>query len=185
VRTTRGPWLLYDNLEDPFQLVNRIEDPDCAAVRAALETELQNWLGRLGDEFLEGWEYVRRAGLEHYFELHEPLGFCEGPNGSWRSTNPRGRLWSIDTQLSRIEQDPRACELLRRHAPAIAEASAIWNPRHSPRIAAMADPTCASPDQLSALDAGLAALSSKDLTRTQDVADAGLPPNRRLMPAFA
>jgi arylsulfatase A-like enzyme len=184
VRTTRGPWLLYDNLEDPHQLVNRLHDPAYASVRAELEGELRGWLDRLGDEFLEGSEYVRRAGLEHYFEVNEPLGFCEGTDGSWRSTNPRGRNWSIDTQLSRIGQDPQARKLLEQHAPALAQASPVWNQRHSPRIAAMADPTCASPEQLAALDAALGALPPRDLALRQDVADAALPPNRRLLPAL-
>jgi hypothetical protein len=184
VRTSRGPWLLYDNLEDPFQLVNRVEDPQFSAVREDLESELRGWLDRLGDEFLEGAEYVRRAGLEHYFEVNEPLGFCEGPRGSWRSTNPRGRVWSIDTQFSRIEGDPDARELLREYAPAMAVESRVWNRRHSPRIAAMADPARVSSDDLAALDKALGQLPPRDLAGPQDVADAGLPPSRRLLPAL-
>jgi hypothetical protein len=48
----------------------------------------------------------------------------------------------------------------------------------------MADPTRASPEQLAALDAALGALPPRDLALRQDVADAALPPNRRLLPAL-
>lgn len=182
VRTVRGPWLLYDNTRDPLQLVNRIEDQDYARIREDLERELQAWMERLDDEFLEGAEYVRRAGLEHYFEVNEPLGFCESESRSWRSTNPLGRIWSIDTQLSCFEQSTEASEVLRRYAPRLAEGSQVWNQRHSPRIAAMADPGCADPEELSALDAALAVLPPRDLHRAQEVAGAALPPRRPLMP---
>lgn len=185
VRSLHGPWLLYDNLEDPFQLANLVEDPNYLAVREDLEGELDRWLERLGDEFLEGAEYVRQAGLGHYFEVNEPLGFCEGPNRSWRSTNPRGRIWSSDTQLSRFEQSPEAGEVLRGFIPRLGEGSPVWNELHSPRIAALADPDLAGPDVLLELDAALAALGPRDRLRAQDVADAALPPERQLAAAFA
>lgn len=185
VRTIRGAWLLYDNAKDPFQLRNLIDDPDYVGVRENLERELEMWLERLDDEFLKGSEYVRRAGLEHYFEVHEPLGFCEGENRSWRSTNPLGRVWSIDTQLSRFAQSPAATEALRRFMPRLTEPSVVWSERHSPRIAALTEASPDVLDRLAELDAALAGLPPRDVAQTQDVADAALPPLRRLMPARA
>ncbi len=70
VRTTRytyvrdldGPWLLYDNAEDPFQLRNLVADPACAAIRSDLEERLRARLAQTGDEFLPGPELIRRCG---------------------------------------------------------------------------------------------------------------------------
>jgi len=62
VRTLDGPWLLYDNERDPYQLDNLIEREDCADIRADLERRLQAKLDRLGDEFLPGMDYIRKWG---------------------------------------------------------------------------------------------------------------------------
>jgi arylsulfatase A-like enzyme len=62
VRTLDGPWLFYDNEEDPFQQENLIVRRD----KLDLQRELDDWLGRKlqerGDEFLPGMEYIRRWG---------------------------------------------------------------------------------------------------------------------------
>lgn len=44
VRDSNGPWLLYDNQADPFQMRNLIDDPAHAGIRADLEAELQRQL---------------------------------------------------------------------------------------------------------------------------------------------
>ncbi len=64
VRTLDGPWLLYDNEADPYQLRNRADDPAMAGVQAELDATLQARLDAVGDEFLPGDEYVRRWGYE-------------------------------------------------------------------------------------------------------------------------
>ena len=33
VRTIDRPWLLYDNLQDPYQLENLIDNPDCKDIQ--------------------------------------------------------------------------------------------------------------------------------------------------------
>jgi arylsulfatase A-like enzyme len=76
VRNLDGPWLLYDNEADPYQMNNLIDSPAHADLQAALEARLQAWLDELGDEFLDGWEYLRRDGLDHYFE---PNDACTRP----------------------------------------------------------------------------------------------------------
>ncbi|MBN1673521.1 MAG: sulfatase [Kiritimatiellae bacterium] len=62
VRTLDGPWLLYDNAEDPYQLDNRAGLPDHARVQAQLDARLHRRLKAVADDFLPGTEYVRRWG---------------------------------------------------------------------------------------------------------------------------
>jgi arylsulfatase A-like enzyme len=61
-RTLDGPWLLYDNREDPYQLRNLADDPGCAGRVGELDAWLQRRLDAMGDEFLPGIEYIRRWG---------------------------------------------------------------------------------------------------------------------------
>jgi arylsulfatase A-like enzyme len=62
VRDLRGPWLLYDNLEDPYQLDNLCGRPEHRALQAELDRHLQELLDARGDEFLPGEAYVERWG---------------------------------------------------------------------------------------------------------------------------
>jgi arylsulfatase A-like enzyme len=71
VRDLDGPWLLYDNETDPYQLHNLIDDPAYADLQAQLETALQTRLDQLGDEFLDGRAYLTRDGLSHYREVNK------------------------------------------------------------------------------------------------------------------
>jgi arylsulfatase A-like enzyme len=72
VRTTDGPWLLYDNEADPFQMKNRIDDPTHAALRENLEAQLQKRLVDRKDEFKAGSYYLERDHLTHYQEVNNP-----------------------------------------------------------------------------------------------------------------
>jgi arylsulfatase A-like enzyme len=60
VRDLSGPWLLYDNAEDPYQLSNRVGVMTYAEVEAALDWQLDDRLRSLGDAFLPGMDYMRR-----------------------------------------------------------------------------------------------------------------------------
>lgn len=62
VRNLEGPWLLYDNLEDPYQLRNLVGQPEHAGLESLLEAELRRWLERTGDEFLPQEAYWERFG---------------------------------------------------------------------------------------------------------------------------
>ncbi len=62
VRDLQGPWLLFDNREDPFQQVNRSNDPDFGRLRKTLDELLRHNLEATRDEFLPAEEYVRRWG---------------------------------------------------------------------------------------------------------------------------
>lgn len=57
-----GPWLLYDNLEDPFQLHNRVADPAYHQIRESLDSELQRRLQARGDTFRSCAEMIAAAG---------------------------------------------------------------------------------------------------------------------------
>jgi arylsulfatase A-like enzyme len=63
-RDLTGPWLLYDNEADPYQLTNLVDQPQVASVQAELDALLDRKLARVGDEFLPGIEYVKRRGVK-------------------------------------------------------------------------------------------------------------------------
>ncbi|MBA2810563.1 sulfatase [Streptomyces sp. KM273126] len=86
IRSLQGPWLLYDNVDDPLQLNNLCADPAYASLVEELDGELDRRLAELGDEFLPAEEYLRRDGLEHYSEVNTPVGSSKGPDGAWQST---------------------------------------------------------------------------------------------------
>ena len=61
-RDLDGPWLLYDNEADPFQLENLVNRPEVDTVQADLETQLQAKLDDRDDQFLPGEEYIESWG---------------------------------------------------------------------------------------------------------------------------
>lgn len=101
VRGLAGPWLLYDNHEDPYQLRNLCDDPAAKDLRQRLDAELDGWLTRLGDEFLPAGDYLRRDGLSHYAEVNNPTGRSGGPDGEWFSTMEADDDWVLDGPVRR------------------------------------------------------------------------------------
>lgn len=61
-RSLDGPWLLFDNEADPYQLENLADRPQCAELQAGLDRLLHRELAALGDEFLDGMRYIKRWG---------------------------------------------------------------------------------------------------------------------------
>jgi arylsulfatase A-like enzyme len=59
-RSLEGPWLLYDNEADPYQMTNLAGAPDRASLQADLDRRLQRLLDVQGDRFLPGAEYLKR-----------------------------------------------------------------------------------------------------------------------------
>lgn len=70
LRTTRytyardldGPWLLYDNENDPYQQENLIGQPDYQTLQAELDAQLQQKLDARGDAFRPGMAYIEKWG---------------------------------------------------------------------------------------------------------------------------
>jgi arylsulfatase A-like enzyme len=60
IRDLKGPWLLFDNQDDPFQTRNLVPDASHKRILRDSDEELSQKLGRLGDEFLPGEEYFHR-----------------------------------------------------------------------------------------------------------------------------
>lgn len=58
--------VLYDRVADPFQLTNFYDSPNPAmqAIRNDLHARSEKWLARYDDEFLGGYELLRRLGRD-------------------------------------------------------------------------------------------------------------------------
>lgn len=61
-RTLDGPWLLYDNEKDPYQMENLCGRASHAAIQSELEAKLRRRLAETNDDFRSGWDYIRRWG---------------------------------------------------------------------------------------------------------------------------
>ena len=64
VRNLKGPWLLFDNEQDPYQLDNLCNRPQHAALQASLDALLTRKLAETHDEFLTGGDYIKKWGYE-------------------------------------------------------------------------------------------------------------------------
>ncbi|HEV7350328.1 sulfatase [Telluribacter sp.] len=61
-RDLNGPWLLFDNQNDPFQMNNLVEKKEYAKVQADLDKRLVAVLKKRKDAFRPGLEYVKQKG---------------------------------------------------------------------------------------------------------------------------
>jgi arylsulfatase A-like enzyme len=83
VRKPDGPWLLYDNQVDPYQMDNLVGVAEHAGLQERLEDMLQSELRKTGDEFhpkqhyLEEWGYEVDGGgaIPYYFQGDKPTDF--------------------------------------------------------------------------------------------------------------
>jgi hypothetical protein len=73
VRDRTGPWLLYDNERDPWQLENLIDSHGSKSIPPELEQELERWLERTDDRFEDTDYYIDLIDLE--------TGLCTEPGG--------------------------------------------------------------------------------------------------------
>jgi arylsulfatase A-like enzyme len=85
-RSIKGPWLLYDNQADPYQMHNLIGKSEAKELQVRMERELVAELKRRKDDFLPGATYLERAGLSHYKEANVKVGRHPSPWGDWDST---------------------------------------------------------------------------------------------------
>jgi arylsulfatase A-like enzyme len=85
-RSIHGPWLLYDNRKDPYQMHNLCGSAGSKDLQTRLNRSLDARLRELKDDFLPEAEYVRRAGVGHYREVTMAAGSTRSPWGDWEST---------------------------------------------------------------------------------------------------
>lgn len=64
VRDLNGPWLLYDNQSDPYQLKNLCNAPEHAALQARLDALLSERLKEPKDDFLPADDYIAKWAYE-------------------------------------------------------------------------------------------------------------------------
>jgi arylsulfatase A-like enzyme len=64
VRSLEGPWLLFDDETDPFQMNNLAGQPEQAALGQELEKRLQMALKTIHDDFRPAAYYVEKFGYE-------------------------------------------------------------------------------------------------------------------------
>ena len=60
VRDLNGPWLLFDNETDPFQMNNLVNRPEQAALQGELDALLAKKLKERGDQFKPGADYIAK-----------------------------------------------------------------------------------------------------------------------------
>lgn len=83
VRNSDGPWLLYDNQVDPYQMKNLLGVAAHAGLQRRLEGILQSKLRQTGDRFhpkqhyLEEWGYTvdRGGNIPYFFQGNKPGNF--------------------------------------------------------------------------------------------------------------
>lgn len=63
VRDHNGPWFLYDNEQDPFQLNNLVETAGKSAIPSELDKEIEYWLERTNDFFGHNEDYQKLVDL--------------------------------------------------------------------------------------------------------------------------
>lgn len=60
VRGLNGPWLLFDNVDDPYQMKNMVDNPEYSELRSRLNNLLLNKLKITKDKFLPGLVYIKK-----------------------------------------------------------------------------------------------------------------------------
>ena len=78
VRTIEGPWILYDNRTDPYQMTNLIDRPEMKEIQAKLEEMLVAHMEKIGDEILPNEAYYKKFNLD-VDERGKIVGIVENP----------------------------------------------------------------------------------------------------------
>lgn len=118
VRSIHGPWLLYDNVADPYQMRNLIGDPKYREPELRMKAQLDAWLHDLNDEFLPGDKYLERDHLTNYYEAYTGVIYTRSPWGDWESTMP-ARDFSVDAPLASLLGNPDARAVLQKELPQV------------------------------------------------------------------
>jgi arylsulfatase A-like enzyme len=62
-RNLDGPWVLFDNQADPYQLRNLADDPGSKALRDEFDGEMRAWMEEIGDALEPVDAFMAREGL--------------------------------------------------------------------------------------------------------------------------
>ena len=81
VRDLKGPWLLYDNENDPYQMNNLVNKSGFSKLQSRLDQILMKKLKDANDEFLPGLIYVKKYNYPA-LDKTETVPYNHGPN-SW------------------------------------------------------------------------------------------------------
>lgn len=159
VRSIAGPWLLYDNQVDPYQMNNLCDTAGYAETQQMLEAELDRWLDRLQDDFRPGAGYLREDNLEHFLETQFPVGHARSPWGDWESTMPKdsGPL-STESALGELLGIPAAIAILEAELPELTDDPMWWWRSLSPRLMQQFGYIDVADSKLSALDQKLGSI---------------------------
>jgi arylsulfatase A-like enzyme len=87
-RNLAGPWVLYDNWEDPYQLHNLVDAPGARELLEELEREMEAWMARLDDRLEPAEAVLHRYGLteawaERNAHLHTGRNMSGEPPELW------------------------------------------------------------------------------------------------------
>ncbi|MDO8683296.1 MAG: sulfatase [Armatimonadota bacterium] len=74
-RYKNEPWILYDDISDPYQMNNLISDSASDGLRSEMEKELGNWLSSMDDSFQTEDELAERFGIERNESGFAPYSF--------------------------------------------------------------------------------------------------------------
>ena len=88
VRNLEGPWLLFDDLQDPWQKNNLIEKAAHASLQRELDAELQDHLQKIGDDFRPPQSYIEEWG----YELGQKNEIPYGMDAKVQSPSDKGGL---------------------------------------------------------------------------------------------
>lgn len=157
VRSIEGPWLLYDNANDPYQMENLCGKPEAAAIQVALNDRLDLWMAAMNDQFLTSEAYLERDHLTNYFEPYEAVTDRVGPKGQWSSTLQVRQL-SVDSPIGNVLKNDRAKALLIRELPAVMK---IRKPASSIRELARTDLSISSAE-MQRIDHALSLIDTPD-----------------------
>ena len=74
VKTLDGPWFLFDNISDPFQMNNLVNKPEHQKLQKEMEIVLRKELQKANDDFrprqyyIDKWGYKLKDGAIDYSE---------------------------------------------------------------------------------------------------------------------
>ena len=86
VRGVEGPWLLFDDQKDPYQMENLVGKPEARAVQERLEKRLWAALKGIGDDFRPAASYVQEWG----YEVRADGAIPDGPNAKVQTPGREG-----------------------------------------------------------------------------------------------